>query len=46
MVSPSSEVALSNAAQLLGCDVSDMREALISRVMQATKAGAKGTIIK
>ena len=34
------------ASQLLGCDKDELRSALISRVMQPTRGGSKGTAIK
>ena len=42
----STEGALVNAASFLGCDKDEFKEALTSRVMQATRGGAKGTVIK
>ncbi|XP_033741492.1 unconventional myosin-VI-like isoform X2 [Pecten maximus] len=41
-----SEVALGAAAELLALDKEELREALMSRIMQAAKGGSKGTIIK
>ncbi len=46
MMTKSSEGALINASQFLGCDKDELQEALTSRVMQATRGGAKGTVIK
>ena len=45
MVSPSSEQALNTAAALLGVDPDELNQALLSRVMQTSKGGAKGTVI-
>ncbi|XP_037079769.1 unconventional myosin-VI-like [Pollicipes pollicipes] len=45
MVSPSSEKALASAAALLGVDPDELNQALLSRVMQTSKGGAKGTVI-
>ncbi|KAI0211434.1 Unconventional myosin-VI [Lamellibrachia satsuma] len=45
-VCKSAEGDLGRAAKLLGVNDGDLREALVSRVMQATKAGVKGTVIK
>ena len=42
----STEGALVNASSFLGCDKEEFKEALTSRVMQATRGGAKGTVIK
>lgn len=40
-----SERSLSDSAQLLGLNKDDLRQALTSRVMQATRSGVKGTAI-
>ncbi|XP_064618049.1 unconventional myosin-VI-like [Liolophura sinensis] len=45
-VKGSAEASLSITATLLSVDKEELREALISRVMQATKGGHKGTVIK
>ena len=45
MVSPSSQQSLSTAAGLLGVDPDELNQALLSRVMQTSKGGAKGTVI-
>jgi len=45
-VTSQSEDSLINAAQLLGCDKDELRKALVSRAMQATKAGRGGTVIQ
>ncbi|XP_043204148.1 unconventional myosin-VI-like isoform X1 [Amphibalanus amphitrite] len=45
MVSPSSEQSLATAAALLGVDPDELNQALLSRVMQTSKGGAKGTVI-
>lgn len=42
----SAEASLSITATLLSVDREELREALVSRVMQATKGGHKGTVIK
>ena len=42
----SAEGDLNRSAKLLGVSVDDLKEALVSRVMQATKGGVKGTVIK
>ncbi|ELT99775.1 hypothetical protein CAPTEDRAFT_154601 [Capitella teleta] len=44
-MSASSEASLITAAQLLGCETDELRSSLISRVMQTTRGGAKGTAI-
>lgn len=40
------EDSLAAAAGLLGVDREELRDSLISRVMQATRGGVKGTAIK
>lgn len=40
------ENSLTTAAGLLGVDREELRDSLISRVMQATRGGVKGTAIK
>ena len=45
-VAKATEGALLNASKLLGADVEELRESLTSRVMQASRGGQKGTIIK
>lgn len=40
------EGALINASVLLGIDKEELKEALVSRVMQAARGGVKGTVIK
>lgn len=45
-VSKSAEESLTMAASLLGVDKEELRDSLISRVMQATRGGMKGTAIK
>jgi myosin-6 len=42
----SSAQALNNASVLLGVDKEDLNDSLVSRVMQATRGGVKGTAIK
>ncbi|KAL5010725.1 hypothetical protein ScPMuIL_013030 [Solemya velum] len=46
MVSSASEGNLSVAATLLAVDKDELKDSLISRVMQTTKGGVKGTVIK
>ncbi|KAK2189542.1 hypothetical protein NP493_103g06048 [Ridgeia piscesae] len=46
VVAKSAEGDLNRSAKLLGVSVDDLKEALVSRVMQATKGGVKGTVIK
>ena len=46
MMSKGTEGALVNAANFLGCEKDELQEALTSRVMQATRGGTKGTVIK
>ena len=46
MVAKSSEADLNRSAKLLGVNIDDLKVALVSRVMQATKGGVKGTVIK
>ena len=40
-----SEPSLLMAARLLGLEADDLRQALVSRVMQAARGGSKGTAI-
>ena len=42
----SAEESLKMAAGLLGVDREELRDSLVSRVMQATRGGVKGTAIK
>ncbi|XP_075971865.1 myosin heavy chain 95F jaguar [Anticarsia gemmatalis] len=44
-VLPDSEPALATAAQLLGVDPGELRMALVSRLMQSSRGGMKGTAI-
>jgi len=44
-VTAQSEPALRNAATLLGVEPDEMKQALVSRVMQASRGGVKGTAI-
>ncbi|XP_046963537.1 myosin heavy chain 95F isoform X1 [Vanessa cardui] len=44
-VAPRSEPALAAAAALLGVDPAELRMALVSRLMQSSRGGAKGTAI-
>lgn len=46
MISANSDKSLQVAAVLLGVDKEELMEALITRVMQATRGGVKGTAIK
>ncbi|KAL4232927.1 Unconventional myosin-VI [Mactra antiquata] len=46
MISGSSEKSLKIASVLLGVDQDEFKEALVTRVMQATRGGVKGTAIK
>lgn len=46
MVTAASTSSLSQASQLLGVDKDELNDALVSRVMQATRGGTKGTVIK
>lgn len=46
MIEPSSILSLHNAASLLGLDDYDLKNGLTTRVMQPTKGGIKGTIIR
>lgn len=43
-MSDSSEHSLNTASSLMGVDPIDLRQSLLSRVMQTSKGGAKGTI--
>ncbi|GMT28366.1 hypothetical protein PFISCL1PPCAC_19663, partial [Pristionchus fissidentatus] len=45
-VDPSTEVHLSHASSLLGVETSELRSALTCRIMQPTKGGVKGTLIR
>lgn len=44
-VEPSSETALSTAANLMGVDPEELRQALVSKVMMTNRGGLKGTVI-
>lgn len=44
-VAQSSEKSLIIASKLLGIDSSEMKQALVSRVMQSSRGGIKGTVI-
>lgn len=44
-VSQASEVSLSITAKLIGVDSFELRQALVSRVMQSKGGGVKGTVI-
>lgn len=45
MVSPGCEGHLKTAASLMGVDAGELNQALLSRVMQTSKGGLKGTVI-
>ncbi|WKX91079.1 hypothetical protein Q1695_009708 [Nippostrongylus brasiliensis] len=45
-VDPESEQSLAIASELLGLEVAEMKMGLVSRMMQATKGGVKGTLIR
>lgn len=45
-VSPATEQSLFHAARLLGLEPSEMKLGLCARIMQATKGGVKGTLIR
>ena len=42
---PSSERPLALAAGLIGADKDELRQALVSKVMQTSRGGLKGTVI-
>ncbi|XP_032513107.2 myosin heavy chain 95F isoform X2 [Danaus plexippus] len=44
-VTPESEHALATASELLGVDAGELRMALVSRLMQSSRGGIKGTAI-
>lgn len=44
-VAQNSEKSLVIASKLLGIDPSELRQALVSRVMQSSRGGVKGTVI-
>lgn len=44
-VSQDSEKSLTITAKLIGCDPFELRQALVSRVMQSKGGGVKGTVI-
>lgn len=44
-VATSSETSLTMASALIGVDAFEMRQALVSRVMQSSRGGVKGTVI-
>jgi len=45
-VSDGAQGSLTMASNLLAIDKEELKEALTSRVMQTTKGGVKGTVIK
>ncbi|XP_043491578.1 myosin heavy chain 95F [Polistes fuscatus] len=44
-ISPTSEKAILMTAKLLGVDPEELRQALVSKVMQTSRGGIKGTVI-
>ncbi|KAK2586696.1 hypothetical protein KPH14_011736 [Odynerus spinipes] len=44
-ISPTSEKAVLMSAKLLGVDPEELRQALVSKVMQTSRGGIKGTVI-
>lgn len=44
-ISASSHESVLVAAKLLGIDADDLRQALVSKVMQTNRGGVKGTVI-
>ncbi|XP_035731801.1 myosin heavy chain 95F-like isoform X2 [Vespa mandarinia] len=44
-ISPNSEKAVLMSAKLLGVDPEELRQALVSKVMQTSRGGIKGTVI-
>lgn len=44
-VCANSEKSLTTAARLMGVDPGELRQALVSRVMQSSRGGLKGTVI-
>jgi len=44
-VCANSEKSLTIAARLMGVDPGELRQALVSRVMQSNRGGLKGTVI-
>lgn len=45
-VDPASDLSVSAAATLLGLDTGNLKLCLCTRIMQATKGGVKGTLIR
>ncbi|CAI5440350.1 unnamed protein product [Caenorhabditis angaria] len=45
-ITAESETSLANSARLLGLEVEEMKLGLCARIMQATKGGVKGTLIR
>lgn len=43
---PSTECHLSHAASLLGVESNELRTSLLCRIMQPTKGGVRGTLIR
>ncbi|KJH44472.1 myosin head, partial [Dictyocaulus viviparus] len=46
IVEPETESSLMIAAELLGLEMADLKLGLVTRIMQATKGGVKGTLIR
>lgn len=44
-ITANSEKSLHTASKLLGIDSSELKQALVSRVMQSARGGFKGTVI-
>lgn len=44
-ITASSEKAVATTARLLGVDPEELRQALVSKVMQTSRGGIKGTVI-
>ncbi|VDM79431.1 unnamed protein product [Strongylus vulgaris] len=43
---PAAEMSLKIAGELLGMEIAELKMGLVSRIMQATKGGVKGTLIR
>ncbi|KHJ90687.1 myosin head [Oesophagostomum dentatum] len=43
---PATEASLNIAAELLGMEMAELKMSLVTRIMQATKGGVKGTLIR
>lgn len=44
-ITASSEKSVATSAALLGVDADELRQALVSKVMQTSRGGIKGTVI-